>query len=141
MTLLATAVAPWLLPALVRRTTRTVDLPLLPRYRGGRPAAHGKRLSSHDRNGQPGQFLNILKISTLFGITKRKCHALGTSPAGAANAVHISFGHVREIVVNNMRQVVYINTTGCNVGGYQYLQPPAFKILQGTLTGLLCFIA
>ena len=56
--------------------------------------------------------------------------AFGTSSASAANAVHIVFADVGDVVVHHMRQVVDVNAAGGNVGGYQGAHFTTFEVSQ-----------
>ena len=77
----------------------------------------------------------------LFAVTKRNCNASCARARGAANAVNIAFGHVGQVKIDDMRDIVDINATRGNIGGDQQTQLASFKVRQSALALWLAFIA
>jgi hypothetical protein len=51
----------------------------------------------------------------------------GTGTTGPANAVHIIFRYIGNLVIDNVWQVFNVNAAGCNVGGDQDANVAAFE--------------
>src|SRR5690606_28658792 len=64
-----------------------------------------------------------------------------TGPAGTADAVHIRFRFVRQIVVDDQLQLVDIDATRRDVGSDQYRDGAGLEGFQCFLAGLLRFVA
>ncbi len=47
--------------------------------------------------------------------------------ARAANAVHVVFRNVRDFVVHDVRQLVNVDATCCNISSYQRTQFASFE--------------
>src|SRR5699024_11567191 len=59
----------------------------------------------------------------------------GTScTAGAANAVDVGLGVVRDVVVEHMGDALNVETTGGDVGGNQDVQATILELVDGALT-------
>ena len=67
--------------------------------------------------------------------------AAGTRTACATDAVNVVFGHVGNFVIHDMRQVVDVDATGCDVGGHQGADVAALEASQGLGAGSLAFVA
>jgi len=77
----------------------------------------------------------------LIGADQGHGFTFGTGTGSAANAVHIIFRHIGQIVVDHMRQLVNVDTTGRNIGRYQYLQLAIFELVQHFCALGLTFVA
>jgi hypothetical protein len=88
-----------------------------------------------------GEALNVLHKA--FFIHTHQIHgsAIGASTTGAANAVHIVFADIGNVVIHNVRKVININTAGSNIGGNQGTYIAAFETCQGLGSGRLAFVA
>jgi len=64
------------------------------------------------------KLLNVLQIGALFVFYKCKRSAESTRPARAPNAVHISLGLVGHFVVDDVGQLIYVDTAGGDVSGH-----------------------
>ena len=67
--------------------------------------------------------------------------AFGACAAGASDAVHIVFRHVRNFIVDDVWQVININTACGNVGGDQCAQCAALEVGQRLRARRLAFVA
>jgi hypothetical protein len=66
-----------------------------------------------------GETLNVLHKT--FFIHTHQIHgsAVGAGTTSAANAVHVVFADIGDVVIHNVRKVININTAGSNIGGNQ----------------------
>jgi hypothetical protein len=46
----------------------------------------------------------------------------------AANAVHVVFGLSREVEVNDVRDAIDVDPTGCDIGGHKHANGTTFEI-------------
>jgi hypothetical protein len=88
-----------------------------------------------------GEALNVLHKA--FFVHTHQIHgsAIGAGATGAADAVHIVFADIGNVVVHNVGKVINVNTAGGNVSGNQGADVPAFETCQGLGAGSLAFIA
>jgi hypothetical protein len=88
-----------------------------------------------------GEALNVLHKA--FFIHTHQIHgsAIGAGTTRAANAVHIVFADIGDVVIYNVRKVININTAGSNIGGNQGTYIAAFETCQGLGSGSLAFVA
>ena len=63
------------------------------------------------------------------------------SPAGAADAMHIVFGHIGQIQVHHMGQLLDVDAAGGQIGGHQHAHGAALEFGQGPGAGPLALIA
>ena len=114
--------------------------------------AHGQRLGLFARLGLktgdfdffnvlPGKALNVGHEAFFVQAHKADGFAAVARPAGAANAVHIVFADVGDLVVHHVRQLVNVNAAGGNVGGHQGADIAAFKASQCLRARALAFVA
>ena len=115
-------------------------------------AAHGNGLGPlawlghkvlHNLHGNLllGKALNGLHKA--FFVQAHQAHrlALCACAARAANAVHIVFAHVGDLVVHHVRQLVNVNAAGRNVGRHQRTHLAGFKTTQRLRAGGLALVA
>src|SRR2546430_5825134 len=65
--------------------------------------------------------LDIAQVSPLLRAAESNCDARRSGPRGAADAVHILFGHVGQVEVHDMADARNINAARGYVGRDQYL--------------------
>ena len=91
---------------------------------------------------RPGnQFLDVTQVFAFFLVTERKSGTTGAGPAGPAYTVNVCLGHIRQFIVDNMRQIIDVDTPRRNIRRYQDPRMPALEIFQRPLPGILRFIA
>src|SRR3990167_2702397 len=66
--------------------------------------------------------------------------AFGACTTGAANAVHVVFGHIGQLVVHHVGQHVDVDATGGDVCGHQHLQVAGLELAQGLCAGALALV-
>ena len=100
-----------------------------------------KALNNFDFNVLLGETLDVLHEA--FFIQAHQVHgrAIGTGAARAANAVHVVFADVRDFIVHHVRQVINVDATCSDVGGYQGTDVAAFEATQGLRTCSLALVA
>ena len=94
------------------------------------------------RNGQCGfsKAFDVAQVAALRPITEREGNALGPGARGAANAVDIAFGDVRQFVVDDVADVRHVNATGRNVGRHEHAHMTFFEVIERFLAGVLRFV-
>ena len=95
------------------------------------------RVILHHRNGLGYEFVNVPQKLFFFRVAEGEGDPRGPGTAGAANAVDIRFGYIRQLVIHNMRQVVDIYPTGSDVSRYQHAGLLGLEITQRTLPCVL----
>ena len=84
------------------------------------PTPTGGNWNFHFQN-----LLNILQFAHLIGRHKGNRPAIAAGPRGPANAVHIVFRHIGQVIIVNETHIRNIETPGCNIGGDQHFDGPA----------------
>src|SRR5262249_20154904 len=107
------------------RRVATAPLPLFARRMGRRPrrtapdlrwlSLSRNRPMVHRRNRHADQLLDVAKVRCLFGVAERDRDTRCPGPRGAADAMHIGFGHVRQIEIHDVTDAVDIDTARGNV--------------------------
>src|SRR5262249_15231288 len=81
------------------------------------PAAPGAR-----RNRHSDQLLDVAQVGALLGIAERDRDAVGAGAGGAADAVHVALGNVRQVVVDDVADAVDVDAARGDVGRHQRAQ-------------------
>ena len=96
------------------------------RARAGRAlGAHRRRVEAvgrQDLDALLQQPLDLGEVLLFLGRDERDRLARGAGAAGAADAVDVVLGHVRQLVIDDERQVVDVEAARGDVGGDQHLQ-------------------
>ena len=100
-----------------------------------------KRVVVNDGNLYGCELVDVADVGALFGIAERECDAVGACPACAPDAVDVGFGDVGNLVVDDVRELLHIYTSGGNIGGYEDAGGARFEIAQRALTGVLRLVA
>jgi hypothetical protein len=66
--------------------------------------------------------LDVSQQTFLINANQRYCFTGRTGTTSSADTVDVIFRHIRQIIVDNMRQLVDVDTARGDVGGDQYLQ-------------------
>ena len=74
----------------------------------------------HNRDVFTDQSLDILQVDLLLIITERERNTVRAGTASTTDAVYIGLGHIRQIVVDHVRQVVNIDATRRDIGRNTY---------------------
>lgn len=80
------------------------------------------------------EFLNLAKVALLPGAHKSKSRAFLIGPGCTTYPVHVIFGIVGYVVVDNQFYTLHIYATRKDIGSYQYLQLLIFKLSHDILT-------
>src|SRR5215510_1278826 len=102
-----------------RRRRRRRAVPAMPGRRAPRPAAVGRR----DRH--PDQSFDVAQESGFLGIAKRDRNPVGAGAGGAADAVHVAFRNVRQVVIDDVADAFDVDAARGDVGRDQRAQPSA----------------
>ena len=79
-------------------------------------------------NAHTDQAFNVDQIFTFVYTAKRQRHTTGPGAPGASDAMDIAFGLVGQVEINDVRNVININSTRGDVSGYQNLNFATFEI-------------
>ena len=93
------------------------------------------------RDGHADHALDIAQEHAFLLVAERDGDAVGAGPRGAADAVDIAFGHVRQVVVDDVADAVDVDAAGGNVGRDQDAQLAAFEVGEHALTLVLRLVA
>ncbi len=83
------------------------------------------------------QFLDIAQISSFLDVAETKGDAAGAGPAGTPDAVHVGFGDVRQIEVDHVAELLYVDAARGDIGSDQYAGLTVLEILQYPLAVVL----
>jgi len=93
-------------------------------------------LANVDRRAH--QPLDRLKIGTLGLIAERQSRAFGAGPGGAADPVHIALRLVRQLVIDDMRDVGDVDAAGGDVGGDEEVEGAVAKAVERQIGRASC---
>ena len=82
-----------------------------------------------DRDGQLDRLVNVPEINPFFGIAEGKGLAAGARAACTTDAVYLGFGDVGQFIVDDVLQVLDVDTAGCDVGGNQDAGGAGFEVI------------
>jgi hypothetical protein len=82
--------------------------------------AEGIRMLLDNRDALTGEFENIADVSLLFCFAKADGESFESCTTCTADSVDVGFGYVGKIKLNHLWQLLDIDTTGCDIGGYEY---------------------
>ena len=74
-------------------------------------------------------------------ITECICLAACAGSACSTYPVHVSFGYLRQLIVYNVRECLYVYSSGCNVCCYQDPSSSCLEITKCTLPCILALVA
>ena len=100
-----------------------------------------KTVDDLDGNVLLGKALDVLHEAFFIQAHQVDGGAVIAGTAGAANAVHVVFADVGDFVIDDMRQLVDVNATGCNVSGHQNTYIATLEPCQSLRTGCLTLVA
>ena len=83
------------------------------------------------------QAQNLLKIRALVGRAERDGRAVKARAARAADAVHIRLGHLGNIKIDDMGQLVNVDAARRDIGGHKDAAAPLLERGQRILPGVL----
>ena len=85
--------------------------------------------------------LDVFQLINFTSYNKRKCLSDTTGTTGTADTVHIKFIILRHIIIKHCLYIIYINTTGCHIGGDQDLCFAAAEAFHNTVSLALLHIS
>ena len=80
-------------------------------------AGHGKRVIADDRDFFADQALDPDDEALFFGVAKRHGDARGCGATGAANAVNVGFRNIWHVIVDDVSDLVDIDTARRQIAG------------------------
>jgi len=83
------------------------------------------------------ELLDVLEEVPIVGIAERDRSARGACTAGAADAVDVRLGDVRQLVVEDVRDAVDVDAARGDVGRNEHAHRPGTEALERTLAGAL----
>ena len=93
------------------------------------------------RNRLRHQLLDGLQVAAFRGLAERNRDARGPRAAGAADAVHVALGVDRDVVVDDVADVVDVDAARGHVGGHQHADLAGLERIEGALPLALVLVA
>ena len=87
------------------------------------------------------QALDVAQEHVLVDAHERDRLAFGAGAARAADAVHVVLGHVRQVVVDDVRQLVDVDAARRDVGGDHHLDLAGLEVRQRARARVLALVA
>ena len=94
-----------------------------------------------DRQGLAGQLLDRPQQGALVGRAERNGDAFLARARRAADAVHVSLGHFRQVEVHHVADVVDVDAAGGDVGGDENGGLALLEVVEGALALVLALVA
>ena len=85
--------------------------------------------------------LNLANLELLSGMDDRDGCSLLSGTTGTTASVGVACHIIRQTVVDNMSQIIYVQTTGSHIGSHQELNGMVAELLHGEVTLLLTQVA
>src|SRR5262249_32127274 len=93
------------------------------------------------RDRHADQPFDVAKIGPLFMIAEGDCHTVGAGACGTTDAVHITLGNIRQIVVDDMADAIDVDAAGGDISRNQRTQFADSKSGEDALALILRFVA
>src|SRR3989338_4860239 len=84
---------------------------------------------------------DIAQLAAVFGGRERNRDALGAGAAGAADAMHVIFRYLWQVVVDHVADTADVDAAGGNVGRDQQLYLTGTQLGDGAVTLVLVHVA
>ena len=94
-----------------------------------------------DRDALADQLLDVLEVRALGAVAERNGRALLPCSAGAADAVNVGFRNVRQVVVDDERQLTDVDAARGDVGRNENGDLARLEVLERTLALVLRLVA
>ena len=85
--------------------------------------------------------LNLANLELLSGMDDRDGCSLLSGTTGTAASVGVACHIIRQTIVDNVSQIIYVQTTGSHIGSHQELNGMVAELLHGEVTLLLTQVA
>ena len=85
--------------------------------------------------------LNLANLELLSGMDDRDGCSLLSGTTGTTASVGVTCHIIRQTVVDNVSQIIYVQTTGSHIGSHQELNGMVAELLHGEVTLLLTQVA
>ena len=85
--------------------------------------------------------LNLANLELLSGMDDRDGCSLLSGTTGTAASMGVTCHIIRQTVVDNVSQIIYVQTTGSHIGSHQELNGMVAELLHGEVTLLLTQVA
>src|SRR5665809_35182 len=105
-----------------------------------RSRALPRDLADH-ADGPLDQPLDQAQLWPLARVAERDRDAFRPGARGTPDPVHIAFGHVGQLIIDDMGHVIHIDAARGDVGGDEDARAPLAEVVQRALTGTLRFVA
>src|SRR5690606_13321927 len=117
----------------------TADALEEPRHAAVVDRLHGRQAHLLDR--LPGGALDRAQHALLARGDEQDRLAAASGAAGAADAVDVALGVVRDVVVEDVADPLHVQAARGHVGGHQHVQAAILELLDGALALLLLHVA
>ena len=85
--------------------------------------------------------LNLANLELLSGMDDRDGCSLLSGTTGTTASVGVTCHIIRQTIVDNVSQIIYVQTTGSHIGSHQELNGMVAELLHGEVTLLLTQVA
>jgi len=87
------------------------------------------------------QFLDIAEVFFFFCITESESDTAGSCSTCSTDTVDIGFWDIWQLKIDNMRQLVNVDSSCCDVSCHEDTSRLCFEVFEGCLSGILCLIS
>jgi hypothetical protein len=98
------------------------------------------RLITIYRHRHAHELLYVVEVSHLGTVAEGDCMTLGACPCGSADPVHVGLGLIRQLEVDYVGDVVYVDAATRHVGGHENLHLACLEITESTGAGSLALV-
>tara|TARA_B110000503_G_scaffold135503_1_gene216234 strand:+ start:2473 stop:2796 length:324 start_codon:yes stop_codon:yes gene_type:complete len=99
-------------------------------------------MRSVNRELSLNEVLNVTQVLAFIRfVAETECLSAGSCTAGSSDPVHIRFRNVGQFEVDDMAQLIDVNSTRSNIGRDQYANLAFFESVHGPVPLWLAFVA
>src|SRR5882672_3885911 len=91
-----------------------------------------ERAAAHHGDAAPDQALDAAQLIALVAGAERDRDPGYARASGAADAVHVGLGHLGQLVVDDVRDAVHVDSAGRHVRGDQHARLAALEAVERT---------
>ena len=91
------------------------------------------RMIRANRNLFLDHLLNATQGTAFISIAERQSNPFSASSARSTNSMDVVLGLHRQVIIDDMRNVIDIDATGSNISGDQDSRPSIAETVQGSL--------
>src|SRR5579883_242708 len=93
-----------------------------------------------DRNPHARKFFDVLNVGFLIWRAKGDRDTIRAGATGATNTMHVRLRHIRDLVVEDVFEIIDIDASCGDVGRDEHADLAALEIRERSLSGVLRFV-